>query len=170
MNEYINPLEELEESARELAVQRMKVDAFKSQIKAAEDDLKETKPYLAIESLKKSLDDLQAETSVIEDNLRWSALEIGIEIQNKNPAPGLTITKKTSFNVDDESKAIEACRDKYPQLIIEKLDATALKKIVVALNEAIEGTTLIEAEYGQVKIAGNLSELYLVDQFDAIPF
>jgi len=170
MNEEVNPLEGLQESARELAVQRMKVDAFKSQIKAAEDDLKETKPYQAIESLKKDLADLQAETSVNEDNLRWSALEIGIEIQNKNPAPGLTITKKTSFKVDDESKAIEACRDKYPQLIIEKLDATALKKIIVALNEAIEGTTLIEAEYGQVKIAGNLSELYLVDQFDAIPF
>ena len=170
MNEYINPLEELQESARELAVQRMKVDAFKSQIKAAEDDLKETKPYQAIELLKKSLDDLQAETSVIEDNLRWSTLEVGIEIQNKNPAPGLTITKKTTFTVDDESKAIETCRGKYPQLIIEKLDTTALKKIVVALNEAIEGTTLIEAEYGQVKIATNLSELYLTDQFDAIPF
>ena len=170
IEEQINPLEGLKESARELAIQRIKVATIQEQIKIAEDDLKATKPYQAIEILKKDLADLQAEASATEDNVRHTALFVGIEIQNKNPAPGLTITKKTSFKVDDESKAIEACRDRYPQLIIEKLDTTALKKIVVALNEAIEGTTLFEAEYGQVKIATNLSELYLTDQFDAIPF
>ena len=166
MNEDVNPLEGLRESARELAIQRIKVATIQAQIKVAEDDLKATKPYQAIESLKKSLADLQAETNATEDNVRHTALFIGIEIQNKNPAPGLTITKKTSFKIDDESKAIEACRDKYPQLIIEKLDTTALKKIVIALNEAIEGTTLTEDEYGQVKIATDLDKHYL----EAVPF
>ena len=156
--------------ARCLANKRKEIHDVRAQIEKAEEELKKLKSYQAIEVMKNALSTLQVESFDTEAKLRETALEVAIELQTKNPAPGVTITKKTSFTIDDESKAIETCRGKYPQLIIEKLDTTALKKIVVALGDPIDGTTLTEDEYGQVKIATNLAEFYLTDASNDVPF
>ena len=79
------------------------------------------------------------------------------------------MTKKTTFTIDDVPAALEACRENYPQLIEEKIKKPALKKIVVALGEAIEGTTLNIEEFGQVKIATDLAVHYPTEE-DNVPF
>lgn len=163
----IHPAPEgLNESARltrELAISRVKVALVRAQIEKAEQDLKKLKSYQAIGVLKDGLTTLQTEQMEIEGNLRTTALDVAVELKMKNPAPGITITKKTTFTIDDESVALDSCRDSYPQLIEEKIKKAELRKIVVALGEAIKGTTLVEEEYGQVKISIKLDEHYLTD-------
>ena len=164
------PTDGLNEStrlARELAINRVKVSSVRAQIEKAEEDLKKLKSYQAIEVLKGGLTTLQTEQAEIEGNLRKTALDVAVELKTKNPAPGVMIVKKTTFTIDELDTALEACRERYPQLIEEKIKDVELKKIVVALGEAIAGTTLTEEEYGQVRIATNLPEHYLADD---VPF
>ena len=161
-------LSEAARNARELTLTRSTIDSIRAQIKRAEEDLKKLKSYQAIEVLRKDLDAEIELARSIETILREVALDVAIELKTKNPAPGVTVTKRTLFVIEDEVAALEACRESYPQLIEEKIKAPELKKIVVALGEPIAGTTLTENEYGQVKIATNLSEHYPIN--DDVPF
>ena len=159
-----NNMEGLNESARlakELAMKRMQIEGDHAQILKAEEDLKETGIYKAIEMLRLDMENLIEETRGIEKELRSTALDVAIELQTKKPAPGITVTKRTLFVIENDAAALEACRESYPQLIEEKIKKTELKKIVVTLGEAIEGTTLTIEEFGQVKIATNLADYYL---------
>lgn len=155
--------------ARCLANKRKEVHDVRAQIEKAEMDLKKLKSYQAIEGLKADLRTLQTEQAETEGKLRETALEVAVELKIKDPAPGVTITKRTTFTIVNQDTALEACRETYPQLIEEKIKKTELKKIVVALGEAIAGTTLTENEYGQVKIATDLGKHYLEDEND-VPF
>ena len=151
----------------QLADKRKKITDLHAQIEKADIDLRKLKSYQAIESLRDTLQDVLNETRKIEEDLRTTALDVGIELKTKNPAPGVTITKKTTFTIVNQDTALEACRETYPQLIEEKIKKTELKKIVVALGEPIAGTTLTEDEYGQVRIASDLDKHYLEDE---VPF
>jgi hypothetical protein len=150
--------------ASKLAVKRQRCRDLSDQIDAAEVELKKLPAAQAYEKLHDDLVANQAEEKELEDRLRESALRIAVELETKDPAPGVTVTKKTTFTIDDKEAALEACRESYPQLIEEKIKKPALKKIVVALGEAIKGTTLLTEDYGQVKIATDLSEHYLADE------
>jgi hypothetical protein len=169
----INPVPAgLEEAARlagELARTRQRSKSLSDQADKAEEELRKLPAAQKYDELHEALSKNIEKEKEIETNLRSTALEVGIELQMKNPAPGITITKKTTFTIEDEADTLKACHESYPQLIEEKIKKTELRKIVVALGEAIKGTILSIEEFGQVKIAGNLEELYLEDGND-VPF
>ena len=146
--------------ARSLATKRQRSKDLSDQIDLAAEELKKLPEAQAYDKLHADLMANLADEKEIEDMLRTSALEVAIELQIKDPAPGITVSKKTTFTIDDVSVALDSCRESYPQLIEEKIKKPALKKIVVALGEAIEGTTLNIEEYGQVKIASDLASHY----------
>ena len=146
--------------ARGLAFKKQEINDLSEQITKAEADLKNTKPYQAIAALKESRDTLIEDARDAEKDLRTTALKVATDLKIKDPAPGITVSKKTTFTIDDHAAALEACRENYPQLIEEKIKKPALKKIVVALGEPIAGTTLNIEEYGQVKIASDLASHY----------
>lgn len=150
--------------AHNLALKQVRINAIRDQIRRAEESLKKLQAYQTITELKEELDTVVEDARDVEKDLRKVALDVAIELQIKDPAPGITITKKTTFTIDDAPDALEACRENYPQLIEEKIKKPALKKIVIALGEAIDGTTLIIEEYGQVKIATDLSKHYPADE------
>ncbi len=152
--------------ARDLAITRQRSKDLSDQLDLAEESLKTLPEAQAYNKLHDALIANQADERAIEDNLRASALEVANELEIKDPAPGVTVTKKTTFNIVDKSLALAACRSAYPQLIKEKIDKAGLKKIVVALGESIDGAELLTEEFGQVKIASDLSQHYLPD----IPF
>ena len=154
----------VEDIAKKLAVKRQRCRDLSDQIDVAEVEFKKLPAAQACEKLHDDLVATQAEETELEKRLRESALRVAIELEIKDPAPGVTVTKKTTFNIVDESAALVACRKSYPQLIKEKIDKAGLKKIVVALDEPIGGTELLIEKFGQVKIASNLSEHYLTDE------
>ena len=153
--------------ARSLATKRQRSKDLSDQIDLAEEVLKKLPEAQAYDKLHADLVANLADEKELEDMLRTSALEVAINLEIKDPAPGITVTKKTTFTIDDKEAALEACRENYPQLIEEKIKKPALKKIVVALGEAIAGTTLNIEEYGQVKIETDLSKHYPADE---VPF
>ena len=153
----------VEDIAKKLAVKRQRCRDLSDQIDAAEVELKKLPAAQAYDKLHNDLDANLADERELVDKLRESALKVAIELEIKDPAPGVTVTKKTTFNIVDESAALVACRKSYPQLIKEKIDKAGLKKIVIALDEPIGGTELLTEEFGQVKIATDLSKHYLTD-------
>ena len=146
--------------ARDLAITRQRSKDLSDQIATAWDALRVLPEAKAHTKLADDLIANKTDERAIEDNLRASALEVAIDLEIKDPAPGITVSKKTTFTIDEETLALAACRETYPQLIKEKIDKVGLKKIVVALGIPINGTTLNIEEYGQVKIASDLSEHY----------
>ena len=154
----------VEDIAKRLAEKRQRSRDLSGQIDAAEVELKKLLVAQAYYELHDIMIANLADEKELEDRLRESALKVAIELEIKDPAPGVTVTKKTTFNIVDESAALVACRKSYPQLIKEKIDKAGLKKIVVALDEPIGGTELLIEEFGQVKIATDLSEHYLADE------
>ena len=150
--------------ASELAANRQRSKDLSDQIEVAEAAMRKLPEAKAYDKLHDDLVANIAKEKELEGKLREKAMSTAIELKIKDPAPGITITKKTTFTVDDVHAALEACRENYPQLIEEKIKKPALKKIVVALGEAISGTTLSIEEYGQVKIATDLSKHYPADE------
>ena len=153
--------------ARDLAITRQRSKDLSDQIKVWEEAIRGSPEGQTYDKLHADLVANQADEKAIEDNLRASALEVAVELAIKDPAPGVTVTKKTVFTIDDVSAALEACRENYPQLIEEKIKKPALKKIEVALGEAIAGTTLNIEDYGQARIETDLSKHYPADE---VPF
>ena len=146
--------------AHSLAAKRQRSIDLSDQIALAEEALKKLPEAQTFDKLHDDLVANLADEKEIEGMLRASALEVAIDLEIKDPAPGITVSKKTTFTIDEETLALAACRATYPQLIKEKIDKVGLKKIVVALGIPINGTTLNIEEYGQVKIASDLSEHY----------
>ena len=161
--------EQVSTIARELARIRQRSVSLSEQIETAEEALRKLEATKTYDRLHESLSENVDKEKELEDKLRETALGVAIELQIKDPAPGITVTKKTTFTIDDHAAALEACRENYPQLIEEKIKKPALKKIVVALGEAIKGTTLNIEEFGQVKIATDLAVHYPTEE-DNVPF
>lgn len=143
-------------------------------VRCGVDDIKEANNAIETEMAKSDLGrilarnkekrvELERTLKEAEQSIRERAMGIAVELKDKKPTPGVEIVAKTSF--DHDAKAtLEYVRSELPALLV--VDMKPFKKTMLALPaENRPDCVMVETEeYGQVRIATDLSKVFEEDE------
>ncbi len=154
---------ELETALQRLHAQRMKLIDVDNSIKAVDEEIAKTELGQKRSEFLEVKNTTSLKLKENEADIRVTALEIAEELNDKKPAPGVTITKTTKVVIESEPTAIEWLSDKHPELLETKIRKGDFNRLMKAMRMTPEFVTVEVNEYGGVRIATNLEDAIYPD-------
>lgn len=147
--------------AKYLAKMRRQESSRKLDINQAQKSLEMTDEFYRLNDLKADLKIIRQTISETRLDINDLALDLAEELFTKEPAPGVTVTRKTTFEILDDKALIDWCVDNLRGAL--RVDLQTVSKLIQTMPEDFRPhcVRIVVEEFGAVRVSSKLEEIYL---------